>query len=67
MATKNGLELSEDEFSRMKSNDQMLVLYKNTQEIRSKIGGVQFEQKIQHLMIGALSSIVTYLLYMHIS
>ena len=37
----NGLALTEDEFARMKPKDQMLVLYRNTRSIHTKLATVE--------------------------
>lgn len=59
-----GLIISEDSFRKMKSPQQMLLLYKNTEEIKSKVDGYKFQQKVLAVTLSGLTIAVGFLFKM---
>ena len=63
----NGLNIDEESFMSMKTKEQMLCLYKNQVETIKLVRGYKFNQKVQYIMVGLLSTGLVTLLWMHIA
>ena len=55
------MEISEDEFIKLKPKEQMLVIFKNTNSISRDVSRFRFHQKVQYLSIGALFAVLGWL------
>lgn len=69
----NGLIIGEEEFTRLKSKEQMCCLYQNQvmqfkrfDELEKIIKGYRFHQKVQYLIMGLLAAGGIYLLQLHV-
>lgn len=54
----NGLNIDIGAFKKLPTKQQMVILYENTEELKSMISGYKFHQKVQYLWLGALSALV---------
>jgi hypothetical protein len=57
-----GIELDEEQFTSMKSSQQMLVLFKNTQAIYSAVKTYRLHQKFQYAAITFLVGAAVFIL-----
>lgn len=64
MDRNDTVEITEDDFARMKARDQMLVIFKNTSAMRETVERLRFSQrlhyKVQYISIGALGSLAVF-------
>ncbi len=51
----NGLDISLDQFKRMRSQDRDVLIYNNLVHIRKKIGDTKFHRKIQYVWLFVLT------------
>lgn len=56
------MEISEEEFVKMKSREQMLVIFKNTNTTAKEVSRFRFHQKVQYLSISALFAMVLWII-----
>ena len=56
-----GLDISEDEFCRMRLTDQNLILFRNVNEIRKLVKGYKFWYRLYSIISGFLIAGVAYL------
>lgn len=54
----NGLDISEDQFRKMKSLERDLVMFRNVTHIRKQFKDYSFHRKIQYVWLSVLTSIV---------
>ena len=57
----DGLDISEDEFCRMRTTDQNLILFRNIKVIRNTIGGYKFWYRLYSVISGVLIAGMAYL------
>jgi len=51
----NGLDINEEEFKKMRVDDKLTILYKNTEAIKRLTASYKFELKIHRFMLGILA------------
>lgn len=56
--TNNGLDISLEQFKKMRSMDRDILMYNNLVFIRKKIGDTKFHRKIQYVWLFVLTSIL---------
>ena len=54
----DGLDISLEQFKRMRSQDRDELIYKNLVHIRKRIGDTRFHRKIQYAWLFILSSVL---------
>lgn len=54
--TNNGLDISLEQFKKMRSIDRDVLIYNNLVHIRKKIGDVHFHRKIQYAWLIILTT-----------
>jgi len=54
----NGLDISLDQFKRMKSQDRDELIYKNLVHIRKTIGDTKFHRKLHYVWLSSLTIFV---------
>lgn len=55
METLNGLDISENQFLKLPTRQQNVILYKNLRQIRISVQGYKFHQKVQYAWLSALT------------
>jgi len=55
MSLDNGLDISENQFLKLPSREQNVILYKNIREIRISVKSYKFQQKLQYAWLAALT------------
>ena len=55
---ENGLDITEEQFMRIKLKEQNLILFKNVTYIRKRFKDYSFHRKIQYVWLSVLTSIV---------
>ena len=54
----NGLDITEDEFGKMKLKDQNLILFRNIVHIRKKFNDYSVTKKIQYAWLSVLTTCI---------
>ena len=52
----NGLNITENEFKKLHTKEQMCILYQNTEELKEMIGGYRFRIKWMYAWLGVLTT-----------
>ena len=48
----NGICINKEHFVKLKSSEQLGILYENMEELKTMIRGYKFDQKVQYGLIG---------------
>lgn len=57
--SNNGLDISLEQFKKMKSIDRDILIYNNLVHIRKKIGDYRFHRKVQYVWLAVLTTFLT--------
>ncbi len=58
----NGLDITEEQFMKMKSIDRDLIMFRNVTHIRKKFKDYSFHRKIQYVWLSVLTSVNLFIL-----
>ena len=56
--SSNGLDITEDEFCKMKLKDQNLILFRNIVHIRKKFADYAITKKFQYVWLSVLTAVM---------
>lgn len=58
-----GLSIEEEQFQKLRQKEQLLLVFKNTEELKKMITKYRFHQKIQYFLFSIGAAILGWLAY----
>ncbi len=56
-----GLDIDEKQFQQLSTRQQLLVIFRNTQDVKAETSSMRFHQKVQYVLITCIYIGITYL------